>query len=136
MNDIRYAGLVIAAIAMIVAIPGFTATSAVAASLGGSWSGNGFVKPSSGQRERVRCRVTYTRLTKKVYSVSARCASSSATLSQSGEVLMVRPNLFVGDFYNQQFDIRGRIRIRISGRSQSVTLSSSSASGRLRLRKR
>ena len=133
MNDIRH---LVRVIAMIAIFPSFTTTAAVAASLSGSWRGSGFVKPSSGQRERVRCRVTYTRLSRKVYSVSARCASSSATLSQSGEVLMVRPNLFVGDFYNPQFDISGRIRITIRGRSQSVTLSSSSASGRLRLRKR
>ena len=133
MIDIRTTAL---AITLMVAMSGLTFAPATAASLSGSWSGSGFVKPSSGQRERVRCRVRYSRLSKKVFSVSARCASSSATISQSGTLLMIRPNLYVGDFYNAQFDISGRIRVKISGRSQSVTLSSSSATGRLRLRKR
>ena len=133
MIDIRTTALTIT---MMASMPGLTPAPVAAASLNGSWSGSGFVKPNSGQRERVRCRVRYSQLSKKVYSVSARCASSSATISQSGTVLMVRPNVYVGDFYNAQFDISGRIRVKISGRSQSVTLSSSSASGRLRLRKR
>ena len=62
MNDIRYAAFAIIVIAV---MQGSLATPAAAASLGGSWSGSGFVKPASGQRERVRCRVTYTRLSKK-----------------------------------------------------------------------
>lgn len=112
------------------------ATSSVAASLQGSWSGRGFVKPKAEQRERVRCRVSYTRLSRKVFAVSARCASASATLRQTGTVLMVRSNVYVGDFYNSQFDVRGRIRVTVSGAKQTVRLSSRDATGQLSLRKR
>ena len=113
-----------------------TAGRPVAQTLDGSWSGSGFVKPTSGQRERVRCRVSYSRQSAKVYGVSARCASASATLRQTGELLKIRANLYVGDFYNAQFDFRGRIRVVVSGRTQRVTLSGDGASGSLRLRKR
>lgn len=112
------------------------ATSSVAAPLQGSWSGSGYVKPKAGQRERVRCRVSYTRLSRKVFAVSARCASASATLRQTGTVLMVRSNVYVGDFYNSQFDVRGRIRVMVSGAKQTVKLLSSDATGQLNLRKR
>ena len=110
--------------------------SSAAQSLDGAWSGGGFVKPTSGKREKVRCRVTYSRQSAKVYGVNARCASASATLRQTGELLKVRSNLFVGDFYNAQFDFRGRIRVVVSGKSQRVTLSGDGATGSLRLRKR
>ena len=131
-NTLRSASMICAGLLCIAQ----SASPAAAASLAGSWSGGGSIKPASGQRERVRCRVSYSRLTRKVFSVSARCATSSATIRQTGELLMIRPNLYVGDFYNRQFDIRGRIRVVISGSSQTVTLSSRNGNGRLRLRKR
>lgn len=112
------------------------ALPAAAVTLDGSWSGSGSVKPKSGQRERVRCRASYTRVTSKIFRVSATCASASATIRQSGEVLLVRPNVYVGNFYNRQFDISGRIRIVVSGSRQTVTLTSRAGSGRLRLGKR
>lgn len=107
-----------------------------AASLSGAWSGGGYISPSKGKRERVSCRVSYSRQSSKVYSVAAVCATTSAKIRQSGEVLMVRPNLYVGDFYNRQLDISGRIRVVIRGSRQTVTMSSSSGGGRLSLRKR
>ncbi len=112
------------------------ASPVAAATLDGAWSGSGVIKPRSAEAERVRCRVSYSRLSQKVYSVSATCASASNTIRQTGELLMIRPNLFVGDFYNRQFDIRGRIRVVLSGRTQTVTLSSSDGNGSLRLRRR
>lgn len=124
------------AIGILAGLHGLQAPQAVAQTLNGSWTGSGFVKPTSGQREKVRCRVRYSKQSAKVYGVSARCASASTTLNQTGELLKVRPNLFVGDFYNAQFDFRGRIRVVISGKSQRVTLSGDGASGSLRLRKR
>ena len=123
-------------IGIIAALQGMQAAAAVAQALDGAWSGSGFVKPNSGQREKVRCRVRYSKQGAKVYGVTARCASASTTLHQTGEVLKIRPNLFVGDFYNAQFDFRGRIRVVVSGKSQRVTLSGNGASGSLRLRKR
>ena len=129
----RYSAVMIGLIAVGLCMQAAPASSA---SLDGVWGGSGFVKPPSGKRERVRCRVRYTRKSEQVYGVSARCASASTTLNQTGELLRIRPNLFVGDFYNSQLDVRGRIRVVVSGKTQKVTLTSDSASGSLRLRKR
>lgn len=106
------------------------------ARMGGSWSGSGYIKPSNGERTNVRCRVRYSRQTPKIYSVRATCASKGQSLRQTGEVLMVRPNRFVGDFYSQQFDVGGRISITLRGSRQTVTFSGDGVSGRLTLRRR
>jgi hypothetical protein len=124
------------ALALATAVIILPASLAAAATLDGSWSGEGVITPRNGARERIRCRVRYVRLSAKVYSVSATCASASNTIRQTGELLMVRPNLFVGDFYNRQYDMRGRIRVVVRGSTQNVTLSSRDGSGWLRLRRR
>lgn len=110
--------------------------AADAVSLAGTWSGSGYVKPKSGSREKVRCRVTYRRLSKKVFGVVAKCASTSNTIRQTGKVLRVNANRYVGDFYNSQFDVSGRIRVTISGSRQTVSFSGKAGSGRVTLRKR
>ena len=50
---------------------------AFAGDLQGSWSGGGTMSLASGKRERVRCRVTYSRKSQTTYLVSAVCASPS-----------------------------------------------------------
>ncbi len=107
-----------------------------AASLSGTWSGGGYVKPSGGKRERVKCRVTYRKQSSKVFSVSAVCASKSNKIRQSGEVLKVSSTRYVGDFYNSDFDISGRVRVKISGSRQTVSFKSSSGHGSMTLSKR
>jgi hypothetical protein len=109
--------------------------SASAASLAGTWRGNGYVAPKSAAREKVRCRVTYRKQSAKVFSVRAVCASKSATVRQTGTVLMVNRNRYIGDFYNSQFDVSGRVRVTLHGASQTVTFSGGSGHGRLTLRK-
>lgn len=120
---------------VIVALFGLTGTAS-AASLSGTWSGGGYVKPTDGKRERVHCRVTYSQQSSKVFSVSAVCASKSNKIRQSGEVLKVSSTRYVGDFYNSQFDISGRVRVKISGNTQTVTFKSASGYGSMTLRKR
>jgi hypothetical protein len=129
----RLAGLVVAGTALCVAI---MPSPAQAASLDGVWVGGGFVEPREGRRESVRCRVRYSQVTSNVYSVSARCASPSGRIDQTGEVVRVNANRYVGDFYNAQFNVSGRARVRLNGSSQSVTLWGGAGSGRLTLRKR
>ncbi|MEO1204707.1 MAG: hypothetical protein AAFV45_00090 [Pseudomonadota bacterium] len=107
-----------------------------AATLQGTWSGSGYINPSEGKREKVRCRITYSRQTPKIYSVRAVCATASGKVNQTGEVLMVNPNRYIGDFYNPEFDISGRVRVTISGSRQTVTLFGSRGSGRVTLTKR
>ena len=113
-----------------------SAVSVQAAPIDGTWSGGGYVKPASGKRERVRCRVTYRRQTAKVYSVSAVCASASAQIRQTGEIIKVSKTRYVGDLFNAEYNLSGRVRIRVRGRSQSVSFSSSAGRGSITLRKR
>jgi hypothetical protein len=112
-----------------------TAPAANAASLDGAWSGSGFVKPKSGEKENVRCRVRYNRQTDKVYGVVATCATPSNKIHQTGTLLKVNDDRYVGDFYNGQFDISGRVRVIVNGSRQTVTFSSGSGSGRMELRR-
>lgn len=109
---------------------------AEAASLSGTWSGSGYVNPKDGKRETVRCRVTYTRESEKVYGVKAVCATTSVKINQTGEVLMVNQRRYVGDFYNPDYDVSGRIRLTLSGSSQTVTFSGRQGHGSMTLRKR
>jgi hypothetical protein len=113
-----------------------TATAASAVTLDGVWIGSGYAQPQSGERERLRCRVTYSRTARKVYSVVAICATAATRIRQTGELIMVRPGLYVGDFINHQYDIAGRVRVRTRGSHQSVTFSSQAGRGSLSLRKR
>jgi len=127
--------LILAITLTIAALAGNTAAVG-AASIDGTWSGGGYVKATDGKREKVRCRVTYRRQTSKVYSVSAVCASASNKIRQSGEVLKVNQNRYVGDLFNSEYNIAGRVRINMRGRSQTVSFKSSAGYGRMTLRKR
>lgn len=110
--------------------------SAQSGSLEGTWSGGGYAEVSSGQRENVSCRVRYTREGADVFGVSAVCASKSVKLKQTGTVSRVAANRYVGDLYNAEYDVAGRIRIVVSGSSQSVTMTSKRGSGSLSLSRR
>jgi hypothetical protein len=112
-----------------------SAGAVLAGPINGTWNGNGYVQPANGQRERVRCRVTYSQQTETVFAVSAVCASSSAKIYQTGEVLMVNPNRYVGDFYNSAYDISGRVSVNVSGSSQTVSFKSHSGYGSMTLRR-
>ena len=123
---------------LILASTALPLSSAFAASdLEGSWSGSGYVMPTSGAKENVRCRVRYDRQSKTVYHVSANCESSETNTKvvQTGEVLEVSGGRYVGDFYNAEYDISGRVRVQISGNQQTVTFSGSRGQGSLSLTK-
>ncbi len=111
------------------------AIPASAAPLEGSWRGSGFVNPKSGNREKVRCKMSYKRESTKVFRVTAVCASPSAKIRQTGELLKINPNLYVGDFYNGEYDISGRVRVILNGHHQTVSFSSPNGSGRITLKK-
>jgi hypothetical protein len=110
--------------------------TAHADSFTGLWRGGGYVNPAEGQREKVRGRVVYRRLSADRYGVTARCATQSVNIDQSGEVRRTGRNSYAGTFYNMEYNVRGRIRVRVSGNRQSVTLNSPQGSGRLTLFKR
>jgi uncharacterized protein YfaP (DUF2135 family) len=104
-------------------------------SLGGSWSGGGWVNFASGSRERARCRAHYTANSANSYSVHATCATASGSVSQSATVRRTGARSFSGSFFNSQFNVSGTIHVTLHGNSQSVTLSSGSGSASLSLSK-
>ncbi|MGI9422309.1 MAG: hypothetical protein ACR2PA_03885 [Hyphomicrobiaceae bacterium] len=109
---------------------------AQAIGLTGKWSGEGTAKLPSGKTERFWCRVTYDAVSAKVFGVRAICASPSIKIIQSGQVLQVRPNTYVGEFRNDSYDIGARVRVVVHGQRQSVMLSAGHGTGRLELLKR
>ena len=130
----------ILACVLTVAVGGLASVSHVgtakAASLSGAWSGGGTVRLNSGQVERVRCRVRYSRSSGRSYGVSATCATTAGTISQSGRVVKVRGNRYSGRLYNAEYAVTGRISVSVRGRRQTVTVTSARGSGRLSLSKR
>ena len=127
--------LALAASLSVVALP------VAAQDISGNWSGFGKAKiASSGKMENFRCRVAYRRQSEKVFGVKAVCANPSTKIIQTGTVLKVRHNTFVGEFTNPDFDIRGRVRIVVAGAGsaakQTVTLSATEGTGTLNLSRR
>ena len=104
--------------------------------LQGYWRGSGYISPAKGQRERVRCRVWISRSSTQTFGVNARCASQAADIDQTGRVRKTGRNSYIGDFYNSDYNIRGRIRITLRGNRQYVTMRSDAGSGRLTLFRR
>jgi hypothetical protein len=106
-----------------------------AETLRGTWSGSGYVKPTDGQREKVSCRVIYSPAGASTVNVQATCTSQTTTVHQTGQLTMVSPTRYIGDFYNQEYDISGRIRVSTGASSQTVTFSGARGSGSLNLRR-
>lgn len=108
---------------------------AVPLPLEGNWSGSGTVQQTEGKPEKVSCRVNYTRETEKVFRVAAKCATTSNKIDQTGQLLMVNPGIYVGEFYIPSYDIGGRVRIVIEGSVQTMTFKSARGHGQLTLKK-
>lgn len=121
------------AVALSVALPSWDAE---AEALDGVWSGGGHVSPKSGQREKVSCRVQYQSQGSKTYGVVATCATTSAKIVQTGSLTMVNPTRYVGDFYNSEYNVSGRVRVVVSGSRQTVTFWNPQGSGQLSLSRR
>ncbi len=128
MMKIRHAAVVLP---LMLAMPG----PAHADTLSGTWSGAGSFKTKDGKSEAVRCKITYTPQGAAV-AVSASCASASATIRQTGSLTKVSETRYVGDFYNNEYDVSGRVRVTVSGSSQSVSFSSAKGSGSMSLSRR
>ena len=105
-------------------------------SLEGNWSGGGYLKPNNGEREIVRCRVKYIKYTEKLYEADGKCAHTSGTIYQSGQLTRVSATRFAGDLFNSQYKVSGKVRVVIKGKKQTVTFLSSKGSGKLSLRKK
>ncbi len=116
-------------------LAGMAMPAAGAADLAGSWRGAGTVKFSSGASEHAHCRATFSPSGRSAYDVSATCATSSGSVSQTAFV-RGSGNSYRGTFYNPEYDTSGRIQISVSGRSQVVRLTSTKGSALIRLSRR
>lgn len=110
--------------------------AAGSASIAGSWAGSGTLRLDEGNEEKVRCRVTYGRIAGQEFSLSARCATSSNALDQTGQLKRVSENQYVGDIHNRQFNLSARVTVTVSGSQQVVAISSSHGSASLNLKRR
>lgn len=128
--------ILLPALALTLPLTVLGAVAAKADTLSGSWSGSGYVQPRDGQREKVRCRVNYSPQGASTVAVTATCASASATINQTGSLSKVSDSRYIGDFYNSEYDVSGRIRVSISGNSQTVSFSGSKGSGSLSLKRK
>jgi hypothetical protein len=110
--------------------------AAEAGRLDGRWAGAGYFNTVNGQRERVRCKVSYSRKSTNIYAVNATCASPSAQIRQRGTLQQVSSGRYSGTMYNTDYNVGGSVFVKVNGRSQTVSFSSDAGSGRLNLRKR
>ena len=85
------------------------------AGLSGSWSGGGFIKLGSGQRERLRCRANYnvgengTRLEQ-----SLRCASDSYRFDVNSNIVS-EGGALTGSWRETSRNVSGSLSGRVSG---------------------
>lgn len=112
------------------------ASAAGAPSISGQWAGRGTVVLESGAREPVRCRVQYRRVAGQTFSLTARCATGSASIDQTGELQRVGRNRYVGRVHNRQFNVSARVRITVAGSRQTVAISSAHGRATMRLKRR
>ncbi len=113
-----------------------TAAQAQSSSIEGTWRGSGYVSYASGDKERVTCRATYTRISGDAYTLNATCASPSGSVSQSATVLDRGGGTYRGDIFNVQYNTYGSIVVEVSGNSQRVTLRGEAGSGVFTLTRR
>ena len=106
-------------------------------SLIGSWHGGGVVQPTSGAKEKTRCRANIEKAPSRgLYNVTYRCSSPYGLISQNVMVKKTGANRYTGGFYNAQHKIRGFINIILNGNKQTVTLKTSNGKGWFNLQKR
>jgi hypothetical protein len=110
-------------------------SSASAASLSGTWRGGGVMKLNSGGQEKVRCKVTYFRVSSTTFSMDARCASGAGRIDQNGSLVKTSKNKYQGTVFNQQHGVTATVYITLHGRKQSVYISSPGGTGSFTLRK-
>jgi hypothetical protein len=119
--------------ALTVSVTAFAEARGDGGSIAGSWSGGGIVSYASGQRERARCRASYSGGGGSVV-MNGECATPSGSVFQSARLRRVGANSYAGSFFNSQYNTSGSIYVTVRGNSQSVNLRSSNGSASLTLR--
>ena len=115
---------------------GLNASPAEAASITGKWRGGGTYKLADGNKEEVRCSVTYGRVAGQEFSVNARCSSGAGRVDQTGTLVRKSSNYYVGTVINTQYSVTARVSVRVTGKTQSVSISSNQGSASLSLKRR
>ncbi len=103
------------------------------ARLEGSWSGGGSIEFASGDRERARCRASFSPQSTRTYRMYAVCATPSARVEQTASLRRVSPDSFAGQFYNQEYNVSRSIRITVQGNKLQAALRGEAGSANLSL---
>ncbi|GBE44214.1 hypothetical protein BMS3Bbin10_02304 [bacterium BMS3Bbin10] len=98
---------------------------AKATPIAGSWAGGGSVKLTSGQVEKVRCRIRYEKGSGRTVVLYVRCAHSNGTFQVSGRVVKLSKSFYSGRLYSEQYGTAGDVGISVSGNRQTVKAKSS-----------
>ena len=102
-----------------------------AASIAGTWKGGGTaVRYKTGQKETVRCQITY-RGSGSQYGVSATCSTLSGKRRSGSGTVSGGGNRYSGRF--QDGDIFGTVYITVRGNTQTVTVASRKGKGTVRV---
>lgn len=106
-----------------------------AASIDGSWHGEGTVKLASGEAEKVRCRIRYQESTGRTFIINVTCAHTHGIFEQSGRIVQVSGSQYSGRLYSNQYGVAGDVRISVNGSRQTITAKSPKGSARITLTK-
>lgn len=106
------------------------APTPAAASIEGSWRGSGIVSYRGGA-DKVRCRVTFSRVSAKSFAVSSQCATETGRYDASGRVVASGANRYFG--LVQGRGVTGKVVIVQHGNRLSVAATSRRGSAKLNL---
>ncbi len=122
---------------LMMVVGGFAgANVAKAASIAGSWSGGGSVKLSSGQVEKVSCRIRYEQGSGRTFVLYVTCAHSNGTFQVSGRIVKLSNSRYSGRLYSEQYGTAGDVGISVSGNRQTVKAKSSKGTATVMLTKK
>jgi len=108
-----------------IVVGGFAGVDAAkAASITGSWSGGGSVRLTSGQVEKVRCRIRYEQGSGRTVVLYVTCAHSNGTFQVSGRIVKMSNSRYSGRLYSEQYGTAGDVGISMSGNRQTLKATS------------
>ena len=102
------------AVALALTLPA-AAASGPFAEFSGSWSGNGTIRPQSGNTERIRCNGTYSSRTANDLHVKLRCASDSYKFDLSGQITASGGSQISGQWNENSRGVGGSVTGTVQG---------------------
>lgn len=115
--------------------PAMSLTPAQAGSIEGNWNGSGVAVLKSGEKEPIRCRISYEKSSGRTFTISANCAHANGTFQQSGRIVQTSETSFSGRLYSDQYSVAGDISISLTGSSQTLKAVSEKGQATLTLTK-